>query len=134
VSCINEMVSPVFDRKCCLIVDDSPIVRKILRRVLEGFDFTVDEAVDGQLGLEACGREMPAVILLDWNMPVMDGIDFLRALRQVDGGDAPVVIFCTTVSDIGRIHEALDAGANGYIIKPFDSEILREKFGQLGLI
>jgi two-component system chemotaxis response regulator CheY len=122
------------DQKRCLIVDDSPVVRKISRRMLEGLNFAVDEAINGRLGLETCCRKMPTVILLDWNMPEMDGIEFLRALRQVEGGDAPRVVFCTTVSDIGRIQEALEAGADEYIIKPFDSELLREKFGRLGLI
>jgi two-component system chemotaxis response regulator CheY len=128
------LVNPALDRKRCLIVDDSPVVRKISRRMLEGLNFAVDEAINGRLGLETCGRKMPTVILLDWNMPVMDGIEFLRALRQVEGGDAPMVVFCTTVSDTGRIQEALEAGADEYIIKPFDSELLREKFGRLGLI
>ena len=77
---------------------------------------------------------MPDVILLDWNMPVMDGIDFLRELRNLPGGDIPKVIFCTTENDIESIQKAIDAGANEYIMKPFDSEIIQAKFAQVGLL
>ena len=77
---------------------------------------------------------MPDVILLDWNMPVMNGIDFLRSLRQQDGGADPVVVFCTTENDMSHIREAMQAGANEYIMKPFDREIIEAKFAQVGLI
>ena len=77
---------------------------------------------------------MPDVILLDWNMPVMNGIDFLRALRETSGGDAPVVVFCTTENGMDHITEALASGANEYIMKPFDSEIVQSKFEQVGVI
>jgi two-component system chemotaxis response regulator CheY len=116
------------------MVDDSRVVRQVARRILEGLNFAVEEAVDGHLALDACRRSMPMAILLDWNMPVMDGIDFLRSLREMDGGDEPIVVFCTTLADIRHIQEALRAGANEYIIKPFDAEVLREKFLQLGLL
>jgi two-component system chemotaxis response regulator CheY len=77
---------------------------------------------------------MPNAILLDWNMPVMNGIDFLRRLRKMAGGDAPKVVFCTTENDLAHIQEALSAGANEYIMKPFDSDIIQTKFAQIGLI
>jgi two-component system, chemotaxis family, chemotaxis protein CheY len=114
--------------KLCLIVDDSPGVRKIARRFLEQLNFQVEEAVNGQLALEMCAGRMPAAILLDWNMPVMTGIEFLRSLRGMDGGKSPVVVFCTTEDDVSHIREALEAGANEYVIKPFDAAMLREKF------
>jgi two-component system chemotaxis response regulator CheY len=120
--------------RSCLIVDDSRTVRQVARRILETLDFAVEEAVDGKFGLEACQHSMPTVILLDWNMPVMNGIDFLHSLRNMEGGEVPAVVFCTTMADIRHIQEALGAGANEYIIKPFDREILREKFSQLGLL
>jgi two-component system, chemotaxis family, chemotaxis protein CheY len=134
VSSSTEAPPPAPAARSCLIVDDSRTVRQVARRILEPLHFTVEEAVDGQLGLDACRHAMPAVILLDWNMPVLNGIDFLRALRDMEGGDAPVVVFCTTMGDIRHIQEALGAGANEYIIKPFDAELLREKFLQLGLL
>ncbi len=120
--------------KYCLIVDDSKVIRMVARKILEELEFETDEAADGKLALAGCQRKMPDVILLDWNMPVMDGISFLRELRNLPGGDTPKVIFCTTENDIEQIQEAIDAGANEYIMKPFDSEIIQAKFAQVGLL
>jgi two-component system chemotaxis response regulator CheY len=120
--------------KSCLVVDDSRVVRKVARKILEELHFTCSEAEDGKQAMEACAREMPNAILLDWNMPVMNGIDFLRRLRKMSGGDAPKVVFCTTENDVAHIQEALSAGANEYIMKPFDSDIIQTKFAQIGLI
>ena len=71
---------------------------------------------------------------LDWNMPVMSGIEFLEKLRMLDNGDSPRVVFCTTENDIQHIQRALEAGANEYIMKPFDSDIIETKFRQIGLL
>jgi two-component system chemotaxis response regulator CheY len=120
--------------KSCLIVDDSRVVRKVARRILEDLHFSIEEAADGKLALDACLKRMPDVVLLDWNMPVMNGIDFLRQLRRAPGGDSPVVVFCTTENDVQHIQEAIGAGANEYIMKPFDSDILQAKFAQVGLL
>ena len=120
--------------KTCLVVDDSRVIRKVARRILEDMKFEVLEAADGAEALAACESAMPEAVLLDWNMPVMDGITFLRRLRQTKGGDAPVVVFCTTENDINHITEALSSGANEYIMKPFDGEILEAKFQEVGLI
>lgn len=120
--------------KTCLVVDDSRVVRKVARKILEDLAFSCEEAEDGQQALEACARSMPAAVLLDWNMPVMSGIDFLRRLRKMSGGDAPMVVFCTTENDLSHIQEALAAGANEYIMKPFDSDIIQTKFQQVGLL
>jgi two-component system chemotaxis response regulator CheY len=120
--------------KCCLIVDDSKVVRMVARKILEALQFEIVEAGDGRQAMEACEKAMPDAILLDWNMPVMNGIDFLRQLRQHAHGDQPVVIFCTTENDMAHIQEALGAGANEYIMKPFDSDIVESKFAQVGLL
>lgn len=120
--------------KSCLIVDDSKVIRMVARRILEGLHFEIAEAADGKMALEACQKSMPDAILLDWNMPVMNGIDFLRELRQLKGGATPLVVFCTTENDLAHIQEAISAGANEYIMKPFDSEIIEAKFSQIGLI
>lgn len=120
--------------KTCLIVDDSKVIRMVARKILQELDFNTEEAADGKEALEACLNSMPDVILLDWNMPVMSGIEFLRELRTVPGGDEPVVIFCTTENDIEHIQVAIEAGANEYIMKPFDSEIIQTKFVQVGLL
>jgi two-component system, chemotaxis family, chemotaxis protein CheY len=120
--------------KSCLIVDDSRVVRKVARKILEDLSFACEEAEDGKVALEACGRKMPTMILLDWNMPVMSGIEFLRALRQTPAGQTPIVVFCTTENDLKFIQEALAAGANEYIMKPFDSSIIEGKLSQIGLL
>ena len=120
--------------KCCLVVDDSKVVRMVARKILEGLNFEIEEAEDGRKAMDACLKRMPDAILLDWNMPVMSGIDFLRELRKLEGGQTPVVVFCTTENDIAHIQEAIGAGANEYIMKPFDSEIIESKFVQVGLI
>ena len=104
------------------------------RKILEGFNFSISEAEDGQKALESCRSRMPDVVLLDWNMPVMSGIEFLRELRAIPDIDQPVVVFCTTENDMDHIQQAIEAGANEYIMKPFDSEIIESKFLQVGLI
>ena len=120
--------------RTCLVVDDSSVVRKIARRILTELGFDVIEAEDGEKALEACFVALPEAILLDWNMPVMDGIDFLCNLRRLPNGDAPKVVFCTTENDVAHIARALHAGANEYIMKPFDREIVEAKFQEVGLI
>jgi len=120
--------------KSCLIVDDSKVVRMVARKILEGLNFTISEAENGQLALDACRAQMPDVVLLDWNMPVLDGLGFLKALRASAGGESPVVVFCTTENELSRIQEAIVAGANEYIMKPFDRDIIETKFAQVGLI
>jgi len=120
--------------KLCLVVDDSKVIRKVARRILEELSFDIDEAVDGQDALDACERTMPDVVLLDWNMPVMDGLEFLKAIRAKTDVEQPIVIFCTTENDMSHIRIAIEAGANEYIMKPFDREIIEAKFSQVGLI
>ena len=120
--------------KSCLVVDDSKVVRMVAKKILEELEFEVLEAADGQMALTQCLQSMPDAILLDWNMPVMNGIEFLRELRKTVGGNTPVVVFCTTENDIAHIQSAMEAGANEYIMKPFDSEIIETKFAQVGLL
>ena len=117
----------------CLVVDDSRVVRKVARRILESNGWTVEEAGDGQQALDACRAGMPDFVLLDWNMPVMDGITFLRTLRGEFGPVNPPVIFCTTENDMNHIEMAISSGATEYIMKPFDEEILVGKLEQAGL-
>jgi two-component system chemotaxis response regulator CheY len=120
--------------KSCLIVDDSKVIRMVAKKILTELSFRTEEAEDGRVALDICIKKMPDAVLLDWNMPNMNGLDFLRELRKLPGGDQPVVVFCTTENDIEHIQEAITAGANEYIMKPFDSEILQAKFSQVGLL
>ena len=117
----------------CLVVDDSAVVRKVARRILEKQGFAVREAGDGVQAMAACGAAMPDLILLDRNMTVLDGIGFLKALRAAHGPDAPVVVMCTTDAAMDRIIEGLEAGAQEYVMKPFDEDILMEKLALVGM-
>ena len=120
--------------KSCLVVDDSRVVRKVARKILEELSFVCSEAEDGVQALEACKQAMPDAIILDWNMPNKNGIEFLRDLRSMSGGQHPKVVMCTTENDLAHIQDALMSGANEYIMKPFDSEILQNKLAQVGLV
>jgi len=118
--------------KQCLIVDDSRVIRRVSRHIVESFGFTVSEAENGEEALAHCEQVMPDVILLDWNMPVMDGICFLGELRRREGGKEPKVVFCTTENDVAHIREAIEAGADEYVMKPFDHDTLQMKLQLIG--
>jgi len=119
--------------KTCLIVDDSSVIRKVARRILEGLDFQIVEAENGEEAIASCQRQLPDAILLDWNMPKMDGYDFLRLLRRLPGGDKPKVVFCATEYDVAQIARAMHAGADDFIMKPFDREHVQAKFESIGV-
>lgn len=119
--------------KNCLIVDDSRVIRKVSRHIIETLGLQVDEACDGAEALAHCSGQMPDLILLDWNMPVMNGIEFLHALRASAGGSSPKVIFCTTENDVAHIRQAIDAGADEYVMKPFDFDTMRMKLQLVGM-
>jgi two-component system, chemotaxis family, chemotaxis protein CheY len=120
--------------RVCLVVDDSRVVRKVARRILESRGFAVTEAGDGKQALDACHASLPDCVLLDWNMPVMNGLEFLKQLRAEYGPDNPTVVFCTTETEMSAIELAISNGAQEYIMKPFDEEILVGKFEQVGLL
>jgi two-component system chemotaxis response regulator CheY len=119
--------------KSCLVVDDSKVIRKVARHILETLEFEVREAGDGREALDSCMAASPDVILLDWNMPVMSGMDFLRALRGTEGGRKPKVVFCTTENGMAYIRAAIEAGADEYVMKPFDRETLESKLQIVGV-
>ena len=127
------MAEEVKPRSRVLIVDDVSENLHSLMSILRE-RYTIDPAKDGEKALEACRQELPDAVLLDWNMPVMDGFDFLINLRRMPGGDQPKVVFCTTENGIDHISRALHAGANEYIMKPFDKDIVAAKFQEVGLI
>ena len=120
--------------KTCLVIDDSRVTRKIIRQILESLGFVCKEIIDGKIALAECTETMPDLILLDWNMPVMNGYDFLVALRQMQGGKSPVVVFCSTENSAAHIEKAMAAGANEYMMKPFDADVLKIKLTQLGVL
>ena len=119
--------------KTCLVVDDSKVIRKVARHILETLNFKVTEAGDGREALDACVVSAPDVVLLDWNMPVMSGMDFLRALRDAKIPHRPKVVFCTTENGMAHIRAAIEAGADEYVMKPFDRETLESKLQIVGM-
>lgn len=120
-------------RKTCLIVDDSRAIRAVARQLLKELGFDAQEAANGLEAIASCRERMPDMILLDRNMPQLDGIGCVRAIRALPGGKRPKVIFCTTASSPVAIAEAIAAGADEYIMKPFDREILEMKLSMVGL-
>jgi len=120
--------------KTCLVVDDSKVIRKVARHILEALNFNVEEAGDGREALDRCQTgTAPDVILLDWNMPVMSGMEFLRSLPTATISSRPKVVFCTTEDDVAHIRAAIEAGADEYMMKPFDRETLESKLQLVGV-
>lgn len=117
------MTAP-FENRLWRIVDDSRTVRRIARRIVEAADMQAAEATSGEEGLAACRRLRPEYVLLDWNMPRMNGIECLRTVRRGCGGTRPGAILCTTENDPEHIVAAIEAGAQEFIMKPFDADIL----------
>jgi two-component system chemotaxis response regulator CheY len=117
-----------------LIVDDSRFVRGFLRGLLEGKGIECEEAADGQAGIDQLNTGVPfELVLLDWNMPVMNGLDMLTQMRASGFTDTKVMMV-TTEAENDFIVRALDAGADEYLMKPFDDEALTEKLAMLGLV
>ena len=115
----------------CMVVDDSAVIRKVSRALFESQGFDVSEAENGQQALDLCRGALPDLILLDWHMPVMGALDFLAAMRAIPSSKRPFVLYCTTEPDTGDISRAFDAGADDFIIKPFDREALEAKLGDI---
>jgi len=118
----------------CLIVDDSRVIRRMAADILKGLGLRTAEAEHGGKAVEFCRTTVPQMVLLDWNMPEMDGITCLRALRAMNLDPRPVVVMCTTENSVSKIREALEAGADEYIMKPYDQGVLLDKLTQVGLV
>jgi len=118
-----------------IVIDDSSAMRMILRRTLGGLGFQVLEAVNGRDALDKLDAldDVPDVALVDWNMPVMDGLTFVRELRGRREYDSVQVLMVTTESDAHHVTSALEAGANEYVMKPFDRSALVSKLEAVGL-
>ena len=120
--------------KFCLVVDDSRVIRRVAAKIVQDLGFDVEEAENGRKAINACAIRMPDVLLIDTDMPDMNGVATIQALRKMPEGRKPVVVFCATENEPAFIRTALDAGGNEYIMKPFDSEIVRSKFLLLDLL
>ncbi len=115
----------------CLIVDDSEVIRRVARHILQQLNFNIIEAESGQDGLDHCQESMPDYILLDWDTPSMSGHDFLIALKMIPSRTKPYVIYCTTENNPADISLAIQEGAADYLLKPFDRHSVLDKFAEL---
>lgn len=120
--------------KKCLVVDDSKVVRKVVRKIVENLGFEAHEACDGSEALSKTGEMKFDLIMLDWNMPVMDGMDFFKKFKESANFEGCKVVFCTTENEMPKIQQAVSEGANEYIMKPFDENIVKDKLQQVGLL
>lgn len=118
----------------CLVVDHSLVVRKVARHIFETMQFETSEADNGQDALELCKTAMPDAILLDGQIRNMSNVEFLTSLRNMPEGRKAFVIYVTTENDSSEIARALSAGADEYLLKPFDREGIRAKLVPAGLL
>jgi two-component system chemotaxis response regulator CheY len=128
----SQAPQPAPAQRTCLLVDDSRMIRKVSRRIVESVGYAVIEAENGEEGLARCRAAMPDLVITDWNMPVMSGIEFVTALRAIPTARPPKVVFCTTNSGAKDIHKGIDAGADEYVIKPFDEAALLSRLQAVG--
>lgn len=120
--------------KHCLVVDDSRVIRTVTRRIMEDMQYTVSEAEDGMSALRSVREKMPDLIFLDWNLPTMKGVEFVKSVRGQQNGGHPVILFCTTENDATEVAHAMAAGANEFIMKPFDGTLVRSKLAEIGVL
>jgi two-component system chemotaxis response regulator CheY len=120
--------------KRCLVIDDSRVIRRVAAKIIQDLGFTVEEAENGKKALDACRSRLPDVALIDVDMPIMDGRTYLRELRKMPGGEKVVAVMFTSDGEPQQMQQALDDGADEYIMKPFDSEIIHSKFRLLELL
>ncbi|MDB5307097.1 MAG: response regulator containing a CheY-like receiver domain and a domain [Gemmataceae bacterium] len=117
-----------------LVVDDSRVTRRVMGQILTGLGFSVAEAGDGREALARLAELGPVdLAVVDWNMPVMDGPDLVRAVRGDPALDRVRVMMVTTESDAATIAEALGAGADEFVMKPFTPDVIRENLQLLGI-
>lgn len=119
--------------RTCLVVDDSRVIRKVATKIVSGLGYNVIEAENGEEALARCKKSMPDLVLTDWQMPVMSGLEFVTELRAVPTAHPPTVVFCTSKGAATDIHEGIAAGADDYVIKPFNEAALAAKLEKLGV-
>jgi CheY-like chemotaxis protein len=124
--------APAAATRTCLIVDDSRVIRKVSSKIAISLGYQPIEAENGEEALARCKKSMPDLVLTDWNMPEMDGIAFVQKLRAIPTPKEPVVVFCTSNGEAKDIHDGIAAGADDYIVKPFDEAALKAKLEKLG--
>ena len=117
--------------KRCMIVDDSSVIRKVAKRILNGPEMLVVEAASAGDALSMCRADMPEIIVVDASLPDMLAVDFIRQVAAITDRIKPHIVICMTEFDVGTIMRAKRAGAKGYILKPFDRPQLLERFREM---
>ena len=120
--------------KRCMIVDDSSVIRKVAKRILSSPQLLVSEASSATEAIYMCEADMPDVIVLDTTLPDMDPVDFIRQALAIEAKAKPQIVVCLTQFDIGTIMRAKRAGAKGYILKPFNRQLLVDRFRSMDLL
>jgi two-component system chemotaxis response regulator CheY len=120
--------------KIFLIVDDSPVIRKVARRLLQDLGFVVMEAATGEEALFRCRENMPDAAMVDWDLPDMSGTETIRAITQIPGSDGTKLLYCTSEILVAEMTKAKRAGACGFIMKPFNRMLLTAKLAEIGLL
>ena len=111
----------------CIIADDSKIMRMLLTKIMENFGYLTTEAEDGEDLLEQCAKNNPDLIISDWNLPLIDGLDVLLKIRSDKKIKQPIFMFCSYIKDEEIIRQAINAGADDFIMRPFDEDIIASK-------
>jgi len=119
--------------KTFMIVEDAPVIRKVANRILSDLGFLVVEAADGFEALDVCRNNIPEAMIVDWEMPRMNGVEFIQEFRQLEGSERTKVLYCTTEVVVPDMTRAKRAGATGFIMKPFNREILEFKLQEAGV-
>ena len=129
-----QRIGEVAATRAALIVDDSRMIRSISRKIVSELGYHVSEAENGKEALARCTQSMPNLIIVDWDMPIMTGIEFVTALRAIEGGKKPKVVFCTSKSAMKDVQRGAAAGANEWIVKPFDKPKMLAKLTKIGAV
>lgn len=119
--------------KVFLLVDDAPVIRKVANRMLSDFGFIVIEAGDAYDALEKCRFKMPDSIIVDWDMPNMSGVEFIEEFKKLPNSENTKIIYSTSEILVSEMTKAKRAGATGFMMKPFNREILTHKLNELGI-
>ncbi|MCP4071631.1 MAG: response regulator [Hyphomicrobiales bacterium] len=119
--------------KIFMIVDDSPVIRKVARRILEGMGHVIVEATDGLDALEKCNVNMPDAIIVDSEMPRMNGVEFITQFKFLKDSENTKLLFCTSEVILSEMTKAKRAGCHGYIVKPFTRDILLNGLVNVGI-
>lgn len=122
------------DQKTCLVIDDSEIIREIAVRILEDLGFNALQASNAAEAVAVCAEKSPAAVFLDWDLPSMGALDFLRGIAELPTEAKPPIVLCATENDPQQFTLAKAAGAAYHILKPFDKAAIAEKLRELNLI